>query len=46
MSEETREACSRLTFKSPSPQIKIEFQGGEPLLNFTSFERSSSKQKR
>ncbi|MBX3220105.1 MAG: His-Xaa-Ser system radical SAM maturase HxsB [Labilithrix sp.] len=23
-----------LVFRSPSPQIKIEFQGGEPLLNF------------
>lgn len=23
-----------LTFRSPSPSIKIEFQGGEPLLNF------------
>jgi His-Xaa-Ser system radical SAM maturase HxsB len=23
-----------MTFRSPSPQIKIEFQGGEPLLNF------------
>lgn len=29
-------ACSALdlTFRSPSPHIKIEFQGGEPLLNF------------
>ena len=23
-----------MTFRSPSPHIKIEFQGGEPLLNF------------
>lgn len=29
-------ACGALdlTFRSPSPNIKIEFQGGEPLLNF------------
>jgi uncharacterized protein len=34
MSEETAEAALALVFKSPSPQIKIEFQGGESLLNF------------
>jgi sulfatase maturation enzyme AslB (radical SAM superfamily) len=27
-------AALDLTFRSPSPNIKIEFQGGEPLLNF------------
>ena len=26
--------CTELAFESPSPDIKIEFQGGEPLLNF------------
>jgi His-Xaa-Ser system radical SAM maturase HxsB len=33
----TEEAASRaldLVFRSPAPAIKIEFQGGEPLLNF------------
>jgi His-Xaa-Ser system radical SAM maturase HxsB len=34
MSEETAERALELVFRSPSPQIKIEFQGGEPLLNF------------
>jgi His-Xaa-Ser system radical SAM maturase HxsB len=34
MSPETAERALELTFRSPSPQIKIEFQGGEPLLNF------------
>jgi len=28
------ELRDQLVFRSPSPQIKIEFQGGEPLLNF------------
>src|SRR5205814_1931732 len=33
----TEEAASRaldLVFRSPAPSIKIEYQGGEPLLNF------------
>lgn len=30
----TAKKCVDLVFKSPSPAIKIEFQGGEPLLNF------------
>jgi uncharacterized protein len=34
MSEETAMKAVEMVFKSPSPQIKIEFQGGEPLLNF------------
>ena len=35
MSPETAEKALALVFRSPSPNIKIEFQGGEPLLNFT-----------
>ncbi len=35
MSEQTADKALDLVFKSPSPTIKIEFQGGEPLLNFT-----------
>jgi uncharacterized protein len=34
MSKETADKALALVFKSPSPLIKIEFQGGEPLLNF------------
>jgi uncharacterized protein len=34
MSVETAEKALELVFRSPSPGIKIEFQGGEPLLNF------------
>jgi uncharacterized protein len=34
MSKETADKALELTFRSPSPAIKIEFQGGEPLLNF------------
>jgi len=34
MSAETAELALQNVFKSPSPTIKIEFQGGEPLLNF------------
>jgi uncharacterized protein len=34
MSVETAEKALALTFRSPSRAIKIEFQGGEPLLNF------------
>ena len=34
MSVETAEKALALVFRSPSPAIKIEFQGGEPLLNF------------
>lgn len=34
MSVETAEKALELVFRSPSPSLKIEFQGGEPLLNF------------
>lgn len=34
MSEETADRALEFVFRSPSPAIKIEFQGGEPLLNF------------
>ena len=34
MSEEVAEKSLDLVFKSPSKFLKIEFQGGEPLLNF------------
>lgn len=34
MTEPTADKALDLVFKSPSPAIKIEFQGGEPLLNF------------
>lgn len=34
MSQETADRAIDFTFQSPSPYIKIEFQGGEPLLNF------------
>jgi len=34
MSVDTANRALALVFRSPSPTIKIEFQGGEPLLNF------------
>lgn len=34
MSPETAEKALELVFRSPSSAIKVEFQGGEPLLNF------------
>jgi His-Xaa-Ser system radical SAM maturase HxsB len=34
MSHETAAGALALAFRSPSPHLKIEFQGGEPLLNF------------
>lgn len=34
MSEETARQALDLAFRSPSPHLKLEFQGGEPLLNF------------
>src|SRR5262245_27432943 len=39
MSPETADRALRIAFQSPSPGIKIEFQGGEPLLNFGLVER-------
>ena len=35
MTEETAQRALELAFRSPSPHLKIEFQGGEPLLNFS-----------
>src|ERR1043166_6088657 len=34
MSEEVAQRALDIAFESPSPRLKIEFQGGEPLLNF------------
>ncbi|HUW19429.1 MAG TPA: His-Xaa-Ser system radical SAM maturase HxsB [Sedimentisphaerales bacterium] len=34
MTSQTAKKCVDLIFKTPSPYVKIEFQGGEPLLNF------------
>jgi His-Xaa-Ser system radical SAM maturase HxsB len=34
MSAETADRALEFVFRSPSPHLKIEFQGGEPLLNF------------
>ena len=34
MNTGTAKKCVDMVFKSPSPAIKIEFQGGEPFLNF------------
>lgn len=34
MSEETARRAVELLFRSPSPALKVEFQGGEPLLSF------------
>ena len=34
MTEKTGRRALELAFQSPSPRLKIEFQGGEPLLNF------------
>ncbi|MDW3687609.1 His-Xaa-Ser system radical SAM maturase HxsB [Cupriavidus sp. CV2] len=34
MTRETADKALDLVFRSPNPAIKIEFQGGEPLLNF------------
>ena len=34
MSTETAEKALDLMFKSPAPHLTVEFQGGEPLLNF------------
>jgi His-Xaa-Ser system radical SAM maturase HxsB len=34
MSRETAERALKLMFRSPAPHLTMEFQGGEPLLNF------------
>jgi uncharacterized protein len=34
MSDETARDALQIAFESPSKRVKIEFQGGEPLLNF------------
>src|SRR5437868_13246414 len=34
MTRETADCAITLMFQSPSPFLKVEFQGGEPLLNF------------
>lgn len=34
MSEKTARKATELMFRSPSPAITVEFQGGEPMLNF------------
>jgi uncharacterized protein len=39
MSDETAERALRIALSTPSPAIKIEFQGGEPLLNFSLIEK-------
>jgi His-Xaa-Ser system radical SAM maturase HxsB len=39
MSEETAQRALMIAFDSPSGRIKIEFQGGEPLLNFALIEK-------
>jgi His-Xaa-Ser system radical SAM maturase HxsB len=39
MSEETAQRALKIALASPSARIKIEFQGGEPLLNFGLIEK-------
>jgi His-Xaa-Ser system radical SAM maturase HxsB len=39
MSEETAAQALKIALESPSSRIKIEFQGGEPLLNFSLIEK-------
>jgi uncharacterized protein len=39
MSESHAEKALDLVFQSPAPNLKIEFQGGEPLLNFALIKR-------
>lgn len=34
MTVETAEQALKIVFRTPNPAVKIEFQGGEPLLNF------------
>jgi uncharacterized protein len=46
MSEETAAHALRIALESPARGIKIEFQGGEPLLNFQLIEKIVSAAKR
>ena len=46
MSEETARESLKLAFRTPSPYLKIEFQGGEPLLNFPLIRRVVVEAKR
>jgi uncharacterized protein len=46
MTEETARRALELAFRSPSPHLKIEFQGGEPLLNFRLVRWITSEAKR
>jgi His-Xaa-Ser system radical SAM maturase HxsB len=39
MSEETAQRALRIALDSPSPMIKVEFQGGEPLMNYPLIEK-------
>jgi uncharacterized protein len=39
MSEETAQRALRIALDSPSPVIKVEFQGGEPLMNYPLIEK-------
>lgn len=45
MSEDTAQRALEIAFDSPSKNIKIEFQGGEPLLNFQLVEKIIDKAK-
>lgn len=45
MSPEIAEKVVKLAFKSPSHHIKIEFQGGEPLLNWVAVEAATKMAK-
>src|SRR5947209_15846403 len=46
MSEETAMRALEFAFRSPSPTLKFEFQGGEPLLNFPLIERIVAEARR
>ena len=46
MSEETAAKAVELVFRSPSDYLKIEFQGGEPLLNFETIRQAVESSER
>jgi uncharacterized protein len=46
MSEETAAKALNIAFESPTKRIKIEFQGGEPLLNFPLIKKMVSDAKK